>query len=360
MPRPLPILALLLAACEPVAERPAAPPPVAVAAGDSLAALTGRAAYQGELPCADCTTIRETIVLHPDGSYRLQDTYVGTADGDASFVEVGRWMLDVGEGRLTLHGSREGSQRFSVDGEQSITLLDQSGAPIVSAMNYTLHRLATPPTIVGTARLTGGFSYFADAALFIECGSGKQFPVASGPGYLALEQAYANTRPQPAQPVVTRLVGRLEMQPGMEGETLVESVMVDSAEVTPGTACAALAVREQLGSGRWALAVLDGAEVPAGDDPVRRPALEFRLDPFGESRLSGTAGCNQMSGRAVVRGTDLIGNPVASTMMMCADSAVMAREQRLGQLLGEGGWFRMDGETLVFAQGGRVVGRFRR
>jgi heat shock protein HslJ len=67
-----------------------------------------------------------------------------------------------------------------------------------------------------------------------------------------------------------------------------------------------------------------------------------------------------MSGRAVLRGTDLVGNPVASTLMMCPDSAVMAREERLGQILGEGGWFRMDGETLVFAQGGRVVGRFRR
>jgi copper homeostasis protein (lipoprotein) len=359
MPRLLPVLALLLAACEPIAE-PVAAPPVAVAAGDSIVALTGTAAYQGELPCADCAGIRETLVLHPDGTYRLQDTYVGTADGDASFVEVGRWMLDVGAGRLALHGAGEGPKQFAVDGEQALTQLDEAGAPIVSEMNYTLRRLAAPPPITGTARLTGGFSYFAEAALFVECSSGKQFPVAGGSGYLALEQAYANTRPQPAAPVVTRVVGRLEMQPGMEGETLVESVMVDSAEVTPGAACAALALREQLGSGRWNITMLDGAAVPAGDDPAGSPHLEFRLERLGESRLAGTAGCNRISGRAILRGADLVGTPVASTMMMCPDSAVMAREQRLSQLLGEGGWFRMDGEALVLAQGGREVARLER
>ena len=132
------VVSVPLLACEPVAERPAAPPPVAVPAGDSLAALNGLAAYQGELPCADCDGIRTTLVLQPDGTYRLQETYLGTADSDASFVDVGRWLLDVGMGRLALHGSREVPQQFSVDGEQSITLLDQSGTPIVSAMDHTL------------------------------------------------------------------------------------------------------------------------------------------------------------------------------------------------------------------------------
>jgi copper homeostasis protein (lipoprotein) len=357
MTRSLPVLALLFTACEPVADRPAAPPTVAVAAGDSLAALTGLAAYQGELPCADCTAIRETIVLHPDGTYRQQDTYVGTADGDVSVVDVGRWLLDVGGARLVLHGAREAPQQFSVDGEQAITKLDQAGAPIVSALDYTLYRLASPPTISGTARLTGGFSYLADAALFVECGSGKQFPVGSGPGYLALEQAYSSTRSEPGQPIVTRVTGRLEMQPGMEGDALVESVVVDSATIEADMPCAAIALREEVGRGKWNLVELDGQSVPAGDDPARTPGIQLDL---ADARLTGSAGCNRMSGRAVLRGTDLVGNPVASTLMMCPDSAVMAREERLGQILGEGGWFRMDGETLVFAQGGRVVGRFRR
>jgi heat shock protein HslJ/uncharacterized lipoprotein NlpE involved in copper resistance len=266
-------------------------------------------------------------------------------------------MLDVGTQRLALFGSGDVPQQFAVDGEQAITRLDQSGAPIASAMNHTLHRLASPPTISGTARLTGGFSYLADAALFVECGSGKQFPVASGPGYLALEQAYSNTRSEPGQPIVTRVTGRLAMQPGMEGDTLVESMVVDSASLGADTPCAALAVREQLGRGKWNLIELDGETVRVGNDSLRVPSIEVNL---AEARWSGTAGCNRMSGRAVLRGTDLIGNPVASTLMMCPDSAVMAREQRLGQLLGAGGWFRMDGETLVFAQGGRVVGRFQR
>ena len=63
-----------------------------LAEGDSLPNLTRPAAYAGPLPCADCSGIETTLVLHPDGSYRIRERYVGErAPND--FVRIGRWSL---------------------------------------------------------------------------------------------------------------------------------------------------------------------------------------------------------------------------------------------------------------------------
>jgi len=45
---------------------------------------------------------------------------------------------------------------------------------------------------------------------------------------------------------------------------------------------------------------------------------------------------------------------------MCADSLVMVREARYGQILSAGGWFRLDSTDLVLSQSGSEVARFRR
>lgn len=355
----LPLL-ILLAACEPMPPSGGPALEVPIAAGDSLANLTGTIAFQGELPCADCPGIRETLVLRADGSYRLEDAYQRPPSGAEAFLEVGRWRLDATGQTLTLDGPREGAQQFRVDSEQQLTMLDQSGAPIVSTLNYSLRRIPSVPPVGGVFRQLGAFSYYADAALYVTCAGGVQFPISGGPEYLALERAYADARPAPAEPVPTWLTGRLELQPAMEGDAPVESVVVDSAAVRPGAPCAVLSLRGEVGAGRWNLAALDGEPVPPGPDPERTPHLEFRLDPLGESRLAGTAGCNRVSGRLVLRGAQLVGGPVATTMMMCADSTVMARERRLGTVLGDGGWLRLDGAELVLLQGGREVVRMRR
>ena len=76
--------------------------------------------------------------------------------------------------------------------------------------------------------------------------------------------------------------------------------------------------------------------------------------------MSGTAGCNRLTGHAVLRGLDLVPRPVALTRRACTDSTVMAREGRYTQILAEGGWFRLDGGDLVLSHGGQERSRFRR
>jgi heat shock protein HslJ len=153
------------------------------------------------------------------------------------------------------------------------------------------------------------------------------------------------------------LVGRLELRAGAEEGQLVETVVVESFRVVPEPVlCEAARVRAAIAVGDWQLSALDGAAL-TGVSTTSTPTLRFVLS---EPTMFGNAGCNRFTGRAVLRGLDLIAGPLALTRKMCADTAVMTREHRFGEALGDGGWFRLDRAELVFAHGGHEVARFRR
>ena len=67
----------------------------------------------------------------------------------------------------------------------------------------------------------------ADAALFEDCRSGRRFPVAMEADYLAAERAYLETRNEPGSAVLMTVVGRLEPRPPMEGDGLIEMMVID-------------------------------------------------------------------------------------------------------------------------------------
>jgi copper homeostasis protein (lipoprotein) len=52
--------------------------------------------YAGTMPCADCMGIRTVLTLYSEPGptrYELNETYVGTKDGDRSFPRFGRWTI---------------------------------------------------------------------------------------------------------------------------------------------------------------------------------------------------------------------------------------------------------------------------
>ncbi|MEM6440985.1 MAG: hypothetical protein AAF763_14965 [Pseudomonadota bacterium] len=63
---------------------------------------------------------------------------------------------------------------------------------------------------------SGRFIYFADAAVFEPC-TGGRLPVAQEAAYIDLQRAYLDAAPGPAEPVLARLDGRVEVRPSMEG-----------------------------------------------------------------------------------------------------------------------------------------------
>ncbi|TQI81885.1 copper homeostasis protein (lipoprotein) [Serratia fonticola] len=165
--------------------------------------------YQGILPCADCSGLETSLFLDEDGTFILQETYRGARDGDQTFASFGKWARTADKLVLT---ESNGEKRYFHPEGKDLRMLDRSGAPIVSKLNYVLSPVtkSLPKTPMP---LTGLYTYMADAAVFQDCATGKTFPVANN---IALEQGYMQARRAPGEPVFLMLNGHFSVQPSME------------------------------------------------------------------------------------------------------------------------------------------------
>jgi len=104
------------------------------------------AIYEGILPCADCQGIRTKLTLFDeDFTYRLEETYLGTPDGDRTAESAGTWTTLQGTGEdptATIYrlnpGKPEEVRSFLVVNEAEIEQLDRGGRKIESRLRYTL------------------------------------------------------------------------------------------------------------------------------------------------------------------------------------------------------------------------------
>jgi uncharacterized lipoprotein NlpE involved in copper resistance len=107
----------------------------------SAAALVALpAAYEGDLPCADCVGIRTELDLRANGTWFMRSTYLGR--GDAAIHEaMGSFTLASDSDRLVLRGDREPPRVFRAVDAARIRLLDRDGSEIGSTLDYELHRV---------------------------------------------------------------------------------------------------------------------------------------------------------------------------------------------------------------------------
>lgn len=108
--------------------------------------------YEGTIPCGDCSGIRMELKLENNASqamqrYELSETYLGTSDGDRTFVLNGQTEVSYGiEGEPNvfvvnlLNEDLEVVYRFIQDIEGNLHLLDKQGNRIKSELNYTLEK----------------------------------------------------------------------------------------------------------------------------------------------------------------------------------------------------------------------------
>ena len=66
--------------------------------------------------------------------------------------------------------------------------------------------------------LKGQFSYFADAAIFIDCETNTKYPVAKEGDYLKLEQEYLKNVEDGGEKVLVELNGKIVERKKIEGE----------------------------------------------------------------------------------------------------------------------------------------------
>jgi putative lipoprotein len=107
-----------------------------------------------------------------------------------------------------------------------------------------------------------------------------------------------------------------------------------------------------LESTRWLLAELEGEDVASVGDE-RAPHLVFDA---AASRVSGSGGCNRLTGSFERNGDDLRFGPMAATRMACAEE-VMRREGVFLDTLGTVTRHELEGGTLALLADDRVVAR---
>jgi len=102
------------------------------------AAMLYAGAYDGTLPCADCSGIETELILNPDYTYSLIELYL---DGERELVLLeGNWQFNP-KGYIELGYDDEFPPRlFFTMQDKDLVKLDINARPINSALNYTLKR----------------------------------------------------------------------------------------------------------------------------------------------------------------------------------------------------------------------------
>lgn len=157
---------------------------------------------------------------------------------------------------------------------------------------------------------TGLYSYYADAALFTDCGSGERLPLHLNASSLELERAYSQAGLHSAQPMLVEIIGQVEVRPGMEdGTQLPHMVISQLIRVSDEQTCPQ--AESSLFNERWQL--IEIAQDSTADS--LSPYLQF--DEKGT--FHGHTGCNNVHGSYELDGNSLSLFQVAVTKMACPD-----------------------------------------
>ena len=270
------------------------------------------ATFTGLLPCPDCVGIRYQVNLLPGGAYMQRLTYLRECRDDG-YYDLGAWSL-AGDGTLNLHGGREGDTRWAVPNPRTLRKVDRRGRPIDAKRPYELRRSAAAEPMEPRLKLSGMFRYMADAARFRECRSGLQWPVEMSGDYRTLERVYSARREAPGADLMVSLQGRIEQRPKMEGDGTEPTLVVEKfVDASPGRKCEERAPQAGIENSRW-------RPVRIGDRYVTVSGQQHEpwivLQP-GARRVTGSGGCNRISGSYETGPGTLRFSPMISTQMAC-------------------------------------------
>ena len=286
---------------------------------------SGSAVFTGNLPCADCTTVRHQLELFGDESFFLRRTYVRR--GRSTVVDdIGTWRLSRDRGTLTLAGSEGPPLTIAIGKPNTLHVLAESGKPVPPRSNaLTLTSRAQP--IEPRLRMRGMYRYTADAGRFTECRTRQSWPVAHEGANAALEAAYSRTRRARGEPLLVELVGRVASRPKVEGSGTQRTLVVEKFDaVRRGESCDSPETSglsqgasepssmstEQLENTDWTVTRMGDRAVATGGQRAPHFVLHSAT-----RRVSGSAGCNRLLGRFEAEDTSLTFSDVATSRMAC-------------------------------------------
>lgn len=104
--------------------------------------------FSGMFPCADCSGLRQDLLLKPDLTYILKRTYIAAPVGDTTFVDKGNWIIKKGNqfipGKYMCvldPGDTLRRQLLEIVTDDSLVQLDREGKKINSPFNASLVRI---------------------------------------------------------------------------------------------------------------------------------------------------------------------------------------------------------------------------
>ena len=320
---------------------------------DPVDELSLPASFVGTLPCADCAGIRHHLDLWPDGVFHLRMEWLDTP-GVA--YDRGRWRKAPEPGVIMLRGASEPPLRFEVKGPRMLRKLDLQGRPIRSDLPYELISDGTLIPVELSLGLHGMFRYYADAARFEECFTGRSYPVAMKGDYLDLERAYLRAqKPEPGAPLLATFEGDINLQPAMEGDSLIPTVSVRRfIGLFPHQSCERSRSTASLDNTYWKI-VRFGADAVAAVGGGREPHLLLRGPEKG---YAATVGCNQFAGGYDRDGDRIELQPGPVTLMAC-QPPLAELEDRLMAMLDAARSWAIYGQVLeLFDASGVSVATF--
>lgn len=309
-----------------------------VAASDAAAAATPAAAtVHGETGATAAEPATETWL--GDGvQLDLATDHVFAARGlGGEGDRIGRWGQD--GFTISLRDDR-GSVEVAVADDGTLRLPG----------GVVLRRAPAAPPLEPRLRLRGSFVYFADAARFSECLTGRDYQVAMQDDYLALERAYTATRREPAEPVIATLDGRLGRAPPMEGDGTRPTLFVERFDqLWPRESCGTPLAQAAFTETRWAVTRLEGEPVTAAMFQTE-PHLVFSA---AGGRFYGSGGCNRIAGAWRGDAASLTLTPGPMTMMACERG--MDTERQLVDLMRRIQGYRITGSHLELVDAAGTV-----
>lgn len=131
------------------------------------------------------------------------------------------------------------------------------------------------------------------------------------------------------------------------------ALLLATAVIAAGCA-SGVSLDEPIESHAWRLASIDGQAVPPAADARQNAQLQFD----GNGRVTGSGGCNRLTGSYQRSGTQLKIGPVASTRMACIDAARGQLEARfIAALEATAQYSVVGGELVLIGSRGQTLAK---
>jgi copper homeostasis protein (lipoprotein) len=193
--------------------------------------------YAGEFPCSNCSAIKATLWLRPDGRFFFRQRFVDDAKSSEKSASpaatttygLGRWDWDEITAELVLRGSGP-ERRLVVSDAEHLALRAASPVPQV------LQRDHSEPAFKDRITLDGESALTENGATFKECRTGLVLPVVVDAGAYRQLRHHHRTMNASGKLALTMLEGHLVT--AGDGATTSERLVVDQfISIKPGTGC---------------------------------------------------------------------------------------------------------------------------